>query len=177
MSNSGYEVHISSWISAAKKSLESSGININEVMCQVGHSATKAFRKTPAFYQLHNGINKGGLQSVLLHLKRGNIQVIILFLMYNGCFMEQQTQGKISIQQEQQRGDELIYGPVLGEREYLYFSEAKEAVESLTWENATEISKQQLQNDPAILIKLWQRRKGTDWHVTDERVLLLFDDK
>jgi len=91
--------------------------------------------------------------------------------------MEQKNQGKITIQQEEKQGDQLVYGPILGEREYLYFSEAKEAVEALTWEDAEEICNRKLLSDPAILIKLWQRKQDEDWHSTDERVLLLFDDK
>ena len=91
--------------------------------------------------------------------------------------MEQQNQGKITIQKEENGGTEPIYGEVLGTNEYLYFSEAKEAVESLSWEDASEIASLQLDNDPAILIKLWRRDTGSDWKCTDERVLLLFNDK
>ncbi|WP_207533415.1 hypothetical protein [Desertivirga arenae] len=91
--------------------------------------------------------------------------------------MEQKNQGKISIQQEEKRGDQLVYGPILGEREYLYFSEAKEALESLTWEIAEDISNQKLLPDPAILIKAWRKDESGEWRDHDERVLLLFDDK
>ena len=91
--------------------------------------------------------------------------------------MEQKNQGKITIQQEEKQGDQLVYGPILGEREYLYFSEAKEAVESLTWEDAEEICNRKLDADPAILIKPWRRDTNGEWISTEERVLLLFDDK
>ncbi|WP_207420898.1 hypothetical protein [Desertivirga brevis] len=91
--------------------------------------------------------------------------------------MEQKNQGKISIQQEEKQGDQLVYGPILGEREYLYFSEAKESLESLTWEDAEQICNRKLLPDPSILTKAWRRDESGDWQPHDERVLLLFDDK
>jgi hypothetical protein len=91
--------------------------------------------------------------------------------------MEQQNQGKITIQKEESPNNNPVYGEVMGEREYLYFSEAKEALESLNWEDAAEIASLELDNDPAILIKLWRRDAEADWKCTDERVLLLFNDK
>lgn len=106
-----------------------------------------------------------------------NFCILRVFYQHKHYIMEQQNQGKISIQHEERRGEEPVYGEVLGEREYLYFSEAKEALESLSWEDASEIANIQLNDDPAILIKLWRRDAGSDWNCTDERVLLLFNDK
>lgn len=91
--------------------------------------------------------------------------------------MEQKNQGKITIQQGTQQGENLAWSEILGEKEYLYFGEAKEAVEMITWHTAEEICNRKLEASPAILIKPWRKTEDNEWKSNEERVLLLFDDK
>jgi hypothetical protein len=87
--------------------------------------------------------------------------------------MEQQNQGKITIHEGQKTGEQLIWAEAVGEKEFKYFGEAKQAADMITWEEAEEISGQKLTASHALLIKSWSR-KNTDWEFMEDRLLLLF---
>ena len=87
--------------------------------------------------------------------------------------MTQHNQGKITIQEGKKTGEELIWGDVIGEKEYQYFGEAKEAADTISWAEAEEICGQTLEASHAILIKSWQHQ-DEQWRFFEERVLLLF---
>lgn len=88
--------------------------------------------------------------------------------------MTQQNQGKISVQQGEKHGEQIEWGPVVGEKEYLYYGEATESVESLTWEDAEEISGRKLDASFAILLKSWLKDPDQDWLPREERIILWF---
>ena len=87
--------------------------------------------------------------------------------------MKQQNQGKITVQQGEKNGDELIWSDILGEKEFLYYGEAKEELESITWRDAEAICNRKLEDSHAILIKAWNRT-DMNWTFTEERILLWF---
>ncbi len=87
--------------------------------------------------------------------------------------MEQQNQGKITIHEVKKTGEDLNWGEVIGQKEYQYFGEAKEAADAITWTEAEKICGQILNASYAIQIKSWQN-KNDQWQFFEERVLLLF---
>jgi hypothetical protein len=90
--------------------------------------------------------------------------------------MTQFNQGKITIQQGEKDGENLKWGPVIGEKEYLYFGEAKEAAEMFSWQQAEDVCQMKLDASPAILVKPWRKKEGL-WDCKDERVVLLFSEE
>ncbi len=87
--------------------------------------------------------------------------------------MQQQNQGKITIQQGQKNGEELVWGAVVGEREFQYFGEAKETLETIDWETAEHICGRKLDDSYAVLFKVLESKEGK-WHEREERILLYF---
>jgi hypothetical protein len=83
------------------------------------------------------------------------------------------NQGKITIQEGKKTGEGLVWSEVIGEKEYQYFGEAKEAADAISWTEAEKICGQRLDASHAIQIKSWQR-KDQEWTFFEERVLLLF---
>jgi hypothetical protein len=88
--------------------------------------------------------------------------------------MTQINQGKISVQQGEKQGEDIQWGTVVGEREFLYYGETTEAIESMSWEDAEEISHQPLQASYAVLLKSWSRDENNGWKQESERILLWF---
>ena len=87
--------------------------------------------------------------------------------------MQQQNQGKITIQQGQKYGTEGNWAPVIGEKEFLYFSEAEEAFDDISWQIAEEISRQQLDESKSTLGKLCYRGDSESWEFSRENVLFI----
>ena len=100
-----------------------------------------------------------------------------LFNSYQQGYMKQKNQGKVTIQQGEENGKNKGWSDVLGEKEFLYSGEAKEAVETITWRQAEEICNKNLDTSPALLIKSWHINGDGNWHVTEERTLLSFLDE
>ncbi|WP_207429357.1 hypothetical protein [Pedobacter sp. SYSU D00535] len=90
--------------------------------------------------------------------------------------MQQQNQGKITIQQGQKNGEELVWGAVVGETEFQYLGEAREALNAINWETAEEICGRRLDDSFAILFKVLENKAGT-WKEDEERVLLYMISK
>lgn len=89
----------------------------------------------------------------------------------------EQNQGKITVHQGEKNGNELIWGPAIAEKEYLYLGQAREALESFTWKDAEILSKREIHASFAVLIKAWGRAEAAEWDFIGDRILLLFTEK
>lgn len=87
--------------------------------------------------------------------------------------MIQQNKGKISIRHGKKNGEQLVWSDIIGEKEYLYPGEAREALEEVTWDTAEHICNQKLNDSYALLFEL-SAKKDVDWEKLDERLLLYF---
>lgn len=87
--------------------------------------------------------------------------------------MEQQNQGKITIQQGAKYGEEMNWGPVLGQKEFMYYSEAEEVFESISWQRAEEVCNQKLDESQAVLVKPYKKEQGESWNSSEEKILFL----
>lgn len=90
--------------------------------------------------------------------------------------MHQQNQGKITIQQGEKKGDEIVWGAVVGEKEFQYLGEARETLEAINWATAEEICGQKLDDSFSILFKLLENKEGK-WQEGEERILLYLISK
>ena len=91
--------------------------------------------------------------------------------------MTQQNKGKITIHEGKKNGEELIWGDSICEKEYLYFGEAKEALEAFTWDEAEHICNKRLDASFALLFKSLRRDESGSWENVDQRVLLFFAEE
>ena len=87
--------------------------------------------------------------------------------------MEQQNQGKITIQQGDKYGLEPHWGEVKGEKQFLYFGEAEEALGTISWEIAEGLCEQKLDESKNILAKLWSRDENGNWIFSREDILFI----
>lgn len=91
--------------------------------------------------------------------------------------MEQQNQSKITIHQGEKNGEELKWGEAIADREYLFAGQAREALESFTWQDAENLCERELDASFAILLKYWVRSENKDWEFVEDRIILLFTEK
>ena len=87
--------------------------------------------------------------------------------------MKEQFQGKITIQQGAKYGKEISWGPVLGEKEFLYFSEAEEAFETISWQKAEQVCNTKLDESKAVLVRPYRKEQGNSWQSNEEKILFL----
>lgn len=87
--------------------------------------------------------------------------------------MELQNKGKISIRQGKKTGEQLVWSNIIGEKEYLYPGEAREAIEGISWHAAEEICDQKLDDSYALLFE-FSAKENENWEKLDERLLLYF---
>ncbi|WP_207426336.1 hypothetical protein [Pedobacter sp. SYSU D00535] len=87
--------------------------------------------------------------------------------------MEQENQGKITIQQGAKYGEAISWGPVLGEKEFLYFSEAEEAFQTISWQKAEEVCSQKLDESQAVLVRPYRKTADEEWNSSEEKILFI----
>lgn len=92
--------------------------------------------------------------------------------------MKQENKGKLAVYEGRKNGDDLVWSTdALGEKEYLYFGEAKEALENVSWAEAEHICNQTLNASHALLFKNFRKTEQNTWKKFDERVLLFFAEE
>ena len=87
--------------------------------------------------------------------------------------MNETKNGKLTIHMGLKTGSDIIFSDKLGEKEYLYPGEAREALESMTWTEAEEICRQKIDSSYALMIASW-RMESADWIKESERLVLYF---